>query len=192
MRVFGVGARDFRKTRGLSTEYAGKLHGGRPIEWATMLEPLETQPIPVDTATRRLIRAVLLQAISDLTSRSITHGDPRWRQTENVDAATQAARWFTANQPDVPFSFTWCCDALGLAPSCVRRACLRSHRPEIGPTTGHILVGPFTNGRSPKRPKTPRRSSTRVKVNAPPVDNAFETPLKNPLVGHDGASSECL
>lgn len=127
MGMYG-GARARRNTPLGSPEWLGTRHGGRPMEWATMLDPLEavtTTRLP-DSPVLRLIRAVLLQAISDLTRRSITHGDPRWRETVNTDAATTARRWFASDDSDTPFSFVWCCDALGLAPSRVRRACVQN------------------------------------------------------------------
>jgi len=173
---YGGGSQAFRKTRGLSVNFAAHLHGGRPVEWATLIEPLDRDPHIPDTGTRRLIRAVLVQAISDLTGRSITHGDARWRATVNHEAAAAAAAWFTVDLPDVPFSFAWCCDALHLAHSRLRRNLLAATRRDIP-------RGTFTNGRPRKSPKTPRRYSVRVKVNTPPVDTHMETPLKNPLVG---------
>jgi hypothetical protein len=81
----------------------------------------EDAPPEVAPATRRLMRAVLADALHVFLTRmprGQAHPDPRFREVE---------QWFRSRDGQWPFSFERVCEALDLDPSRIRRR-LAEHR----------------------------------------------------------------
>lgn len=77
-----------------------------PGAWQTEEQAAQVSP------AHRLIAAVLAQALSDLSL--------------GGTAALDALRWLHEGRPERPWSFEWCCEAVGLSPSAVRRRVRRT------------------------------------------------------------------
>ena len=83
--------------------------------------PCQFYPQPYDSPERTLMRAVLEQALDDLT-------DPRLLQYPSARGRArlrcQAATWFASDDTTWPFSFANICQTLGLDAGAIRRALL--------------------------------------------------------------------
>jgi len=73
-----------------------------------------SQPRGGNSPALRLIAAVLRQALEDLHVGGDVHED--------------SLRWLQEVRPERPWSFEWCCDALGLHPTAVRAEAQRTSR----------------------------------------------------------------
>ncbi|MEB2283687.1 MAG: hypothetical protein B6D46_15575 [Polyangiaceae bacterium UTPRO1] len=77
-----------------------------------------------DTPERRLLFAVLLDAVIQL-------------QRRNTSTAAEAERWIrNESRPELPFSFRNVCEALGVEPGYLRRGLLAWRRSELGAMPG--------------------------------------------------------
>ncbi|MCC6849350.1 MAG: hypothetical protein IT294_12685 [Deltaproteobacteria bacterium] len=104
-----------------------------------------------DTPERRLLFAVLLDAVIQL-------------QRRNTSGSAEAERWIrNESRSDFPFSFRNVCDALGIEPGYLQRGLLSWRRSQVGTMPGI----PVRQLRTSHRRVTPlgrrrRRSSTAV------------------------------
>lgn len=111
-------------------------------------EPLvlacQSTPPPPDSGPKRLARAVLAQALTDLRAEP-----PRVKEgflaKQAADAHEDALRWFASDE-DYPFSFVSVCTMFGWEPNYIRggiaRIARRVRHPNAGAGTGRIMPDP--------------------------------------------------
>ena len=88
------------------------------IRTPTPIAPRPPDPRPIEPrAIRRLVNAVLLEAIEVLRSES--------RITYSPGVYVEAQRWVLSDDDDDPFAFRNVCDVLGRNPEAIRRMLAR-------------------------------------------------------------------
>lgn len=103
----------------------GEIVASIPMDYGQNSEPdawrfgLNQRSLELDPE-RRLLAAMLAQAVEDLRDAKMPSGSPANRESAKARIHAEVREWIESRDDSSPFTFIGCCEALGLDPGFVR------------------------------------------------------------------------